>query len=89
MVQMWSCLSTETNSSQRGRSMMYRTRMKMAKEERMRETVKTHREAMQSELLEGWVLEEEDIKGSHSPISDLRRPDVFILVPLFWLTDFN
>ena len=89
MVQMWPCLSTETNSSQRGRSMMYRTRMKMAKEERMRETVKTHREAMQSELLEGWVLEEEDIKGSHSPISDLRRPDVFILVPLFWLTDFN
>ena len=71
-------MSTERSSSQR-LPMLNWTR-KAAREMQSRKPMKE----MMREVLEARMVEEEEIKGSHSPISD-----VFILVLLLWLTALN
>ena len=82
-VAMWSWLSTERKSSQMGSSpLLYWTRRRMAREKQSRKPTKQKKEVMK-EILDGLMVDEEEIKGSHSPNSDWRRTDVdFILVLL-------
>ena len=82
---MWSWLSTERNSSQRGRPpLLYCTRRRMARTKQSRKPMKQKKEVMR-EVLEGRVVEEEEIKGSDSPISDSCRLDVFIMISIVLL----
>ena len=60
------------------------TRRKTARKMQMKQNKK-----VMKEVLEGRMVEEEETKGSHSPISDCRRPDVFILVLLLRMTVLN
>ena len=80
---MWSWLSTERNSSQRGRPpLLYCTRRRMARTKQSRKPMKQKKEVM-SEVLEGRVVvEEEEIKGSDSPISDWCRLDAMMIIVL-------
>ena len=50
---------------------------------KMQKKMKSHLKKVMTEVLEGQMVEEGEIKGSDSPIADWHCPDVFILVLLF------